>query len=51
VRPKKEDPSEEEAKAAPKKVKKPATAKAKPTPKPPESPSKRSLVPQLPRKN
>src|SRR5690242_4161863 len=51
VKPKKEDPSEEEAKVvAPKKAKKPAAAKAKPEPKGPEG-GKRSLVPQLPRKN
>ncbi|MBX3582618.1 MAG: ATP-dependent Clp protease ATP-binding subunit ClpA [Rhizobiaceae bacterium] len=54
VKPKKEDPAEEEAKVAPKKAKKVPAAKAKPNPKPSgkEPPSgKRSLVPQLPRKS
>jgi len=51
VKPKKEDPSEEEAKVAPKKAKKPA-AKAKSASKPDKDGSgKRSLVPQLPRKS
>ena len=50
VKPKKEDPSEEEATVvAPKKVKKPAAAKPKTAPKGPDT-AKRSLVPQLPRK-
>ena len=50
VTPKKEDPSEEEAAVAPKKAKKPA-AKSKPASKGPDTPNKRSLVPQLPRKS
>lgn len=52
VTPKKEDPSEEESAVAPKKAKKPAATKAaKPASKGPDAPNKRSLVPQLPRKN
>jgi ATP-dependent Clp protease ATP-binding subunit ClpA len=51
VKPKKEDPSEEEAKVQPKKAKQPAAAgKPKSPPKGPDA-SKRSLVPQLPRKS
>jgi ATP-dependent Clp protease ATP-binding subunit ClpA len=51
VTPKKEDPSEEEAAGPSKKAKKPSATKSKPGDGGPDLPNKRSLVPQLPRKN